>query len=87
MTTGTPQPLDLLVTCGTLLTMNGTMDLSGKRRDRDREGRIAFVRTAGEDLPDARERLDATGLPSPGLVNTQPTPPWSVSGASPTTCP
>lgn len=63
--------LDLLVTGGTLLTMNGTMDLLENAAIGIREGRIAFVRTGGEDLPEARKRLDATGCAIlPGLVNT-----------------
>jgi len=73
MTTGpdSREPLDLLVTGGTLLTMNATMEILEEPAIGIREGRIAFVRSGLTDLPEARERLDATGCAVlPGLVNT-----------------
>jgi 5-methylthioadenosine/S-adenosylhomocysteine deaminase len=74
MTTTGPdsrEPLDLLITGGTLLTMNAKMEILEEPAIGIREGRIAFVRSRPADLPEARERLDATGCAVlPGLVNT-----------------
>jgi 5-methylthioadenosine/S-adenosylhomocysteine deaminase len=65
------EPLDLVVTGGTLLTMNERMDILGEPVIGIREDRITFVGTAGEGIPAARERIDATGCAIlPGLVNT-----------------
>ncbi|PKN36162.1 MAG: amidohydrolase [Deltaproteobacteria bacterium HGW-Deltaproteobacteria-19] len=65
------EPLDLLVTGGTLLTMNGTMDLLENPVIGIREGRIVFVKSGTAEMPEARERLDAKGCTIlPGLVNT-----------------
>ncbi|NPU82971.1 MAG: amidohydrolase [Syntrophaceae bacterium] len=64
-------PLDLLVTGGTLLTMNGKREVLEDPAIGIRGDRIAFVRPGTKDLPEARERLDATGCAVlPGLVNT-----------------
>lgn len=65
------ESVDLLVTGGTLLTMNETMEITEDPVIGIREGRIAFVRTGKDGIPEARERIDATGCAVlPGLVNT-----------------
>ncbi len=65
------EPLDLLVTGGTLLTMNGKAEIVENPAIGIREDRIAFVRTGTKELPAAREHLDASGCAIlPGLVNT-----------------
>jgi 5-methylthioadenosine/S-adenosylhomocysteine deaminase len=64
-------PLDLVVTGGTLLTMNPAMEILENPVIGIREGRIIFVRAGMADVPEAREKLDATGCAVlPGLVNT-----------------
>lgn len=66
-----PGLMDLVVTGGTLLTMNPAMEILENPAIGIREGRIAFVRTGMTDVPEARERIDATGCAVlPGLVNT-----------------
>ena len=64
-------PLDLVVTGGTLLTMNGAMEILENPVIGIREGRIAFVGAGMADIPEAREQIDAAGCAVlPGLVNT-----------------
>ena len=75
-------PLDLVVTGGTLLTMNPAMEILENPVIGIRNGRIAFViRDRAPILPrgnrgsvpnyEAREQIDATGcVVLPGLVNT-----------------
>lgn len=66
-----PVPLDLVVTGGTLLTMNPAMEILENPVIGIRDGRIVFVRTGMTDIPEARERIDAAGCAVlPGLVNT-----------------
>lgn len=63
--------LDLLITGGTLLTMNGKAEIVENPAIGIRGDRIAFVRTEMKELPESRERLDASGCAIlPGLVNT-----------------
>lgn len=65
------EPLDLLVTGGTLLTMDSAMSVLESPAVGIRNGRIVFVQTGMAELPAARERLDASGCAVlPGLVNT-----------------
>jgi 5-methylthioadenosine/S-adenosylhomocysteine deaminase len=63
--------LDLVVVGGTLLTMNPAMEIVENAVVGIREGKIVFVQAGKADIPEARERLDASGCAVlPGLVNT-----------------
>jgi len=65
------EPLDLLVTGGILMTMNGQAEIVENPAIGIRGDRIAFVRTGTKELPASREHLDASGCAIlPGLVNT-----------------
>ena len=64
-------PVDLLVTGGTVVTMDEEMRVLEGASVAVRGGRIEAVFQAGEALPEARETIEARGhLVIPGLVNT-----------------
>jgi 5-methylthioadenosine/S-adenosylhomocysteine deaminase len=71
---GTDKKLDILITGGTLLTMEGPADIVEEPMIGIRDGKILFVKKGPyvtEPCPDADERIDASGcLVMPGLVNT-----------------
>ncbi|MBU4074899.1 MAG: amidohydrolase [Proteobacteria bacterium] len=68
------ETLDILITGGTLLTMEPPGDIVADPVIGIRDGRIIFVEEGGAtrgELPEAREVLDGSGcLVMPGLVNT-----------------
>ena len=68
------ETLDILITGGTLLTMEPPGDIIADPVIGIRDGRIIFVEEGGAargELPEAREVLDGSGcLVMPGLVNT-----------------
>ncbi len=71
---GPNKELDILITGGTLLTMEASADIVEAPLIGIRDGKIIFVEKGdlpSEHLPEAREVIDASGcLVLPGLVNT-----------------
>ncbi len=70
---GMDQKLDILITGGTLLSMDGQADILDDPMIGIRDGKILFVKCsdATGPCPDADERIDASGcIVMPGLVNT-----------------
>ncbi len=64
-------PVDLLITNGTVVTMDREMRILERASVAIRGDRIDAVIPAGSPLPAARETIDATGqLVIPGLINT-----------------